>query len=297
MRHIPILRIAYLFTCFCMYAVKEKSGEYTGKFAPFGYRISPESKSKLIIDEEAAEIVRMIFRLKIDGMSIYQITRHLSEQNIPNPMHYLYIKGIRRDKRYTNQQAWLSGSVKNILENILYLGHLAQGKTRVINSKYVKIEKDNWVTVKHTHEAIISQTDFDIVADRLRQDELRKSTFNRHTNKELPENILKGLIFCAECGRAYQRMAKTKPDNVTYRITYMCRYCNQNNPNYNSKRHMKESELYDAVYKIIHQQVELCIDTCGKINQFITSECSRTKKSELDGRIQNIQRKIERVSG
>ena len=158
------------------------------------------------------------------------------------------------------------------------------------------VSQPNWVTVKNTHEAIIAQADFDIVADRLRQDELRRSTFNRHTNKELPENILKGLIFCAECGRAYQRMAKTKPDNVTYRITYLCRYCNQNNPNYNSKRHFKQDELYDAIYEVIRHHMELCGDICSKIRQFVTSEYSRNKKSELDGKIQSIQRKIERVS-
>ena len=94
----------------------------------------------------------------------------------------------------------------------------------------------------------------------------------------------------------YIRMAKTKPDNVTYRITYLCRYCNQYNPNYNSKRHMKESELYDAVYKVIHQQMELCGDICSKIKQFITSECSRNRKNELEYKIQRMQRKIERVS-
>ena len=89
---------------------------------------------------------------------------------------------------------------------------MAQGKKKKVDGKWVKLPQEDWITVKDTHEAIIPQSDFDIVARQLQQETMKRNNMKKHIH-ELPENILSSLIFCAECGRAYIRMPKTKSDS------------------------------------------------------------------------------------
>jgi DNA invertase Pin-like site-specific DNA recombinase len=113
------------------YAVKREKGEFTGKCPPFGYVKSPGNRNVLVIDSEAAEIVRLIFKFNLEGMNVHMIGRELTRIGIPNPGHYRYIKGIYKEERYKNPQHWDTTVVKDILESVVYLGHLAVGKTTI----------------------------------------------------------------------------------------------------------------------------------------------------------------------
>jgi len=276
------------------YAVKRQNGEFTGKCPPFGYIKSPKNKNRLVVDEEAAEIVRMIFRLKLEGLGAYQIARHLSGQNTPTPGHYRYIKGIHKEKRYEKPQFWDTATVKDILENIAYLGHLALGKTRIVNGKQRDVPKEDWVIAENTHEPIISQADFDAVAELLQQRKERHNSQNRHEREELPDNILEGLVFCADCGRAYRRIANTMRDKVTYRLTYICLYCNQHSPKY-KHRHYKPDELYRTIYEIIQSQIDAYVETRRLIDKIRISRPVKQKQDKMDGEIRKLQQEISRL--
>ena len=277
------------------YVVKRQNGDFTGKCPPFGYVKSPESVNKLIVDEESAEIVRLIFKLKLDGMKVHHIGRYLSQQNIPTPGHYRYIKGIHKEERYKNPQAWDNSVIKDILESVVYLGHLASGKTTInANGRHVSVPKEQWVIVKHTHKAIISQAEFDAVQEQLRQLSEKQQSKNRHTDHdELPENLLARIAFCMDCGRAYRRVASLMRDRRRYRITYICVKCNENNPKY-TYRHFKQSNLYDAIYASIRMEIDLCVNQINGYMKNCASNGVRKRKNEIDSNIGRIQKRIDR---
>ncbi|HCT65725.1 MAG TPA: recombinase [Lachnospiraceae bacterium] len=141
---------------------KQERGEFIGTWPSFGYLKNPEDKHKLIVDEDAAEIVRKIFSLKAEGFSYAKIVNWLITNNIPAPSRYRYEKGIVKDKRWANT-TWKMATIKQILQNQIYLGNMVQGKKResLFNGqKQIKVPKDDWIVIKNTHEPIINQDVF-----------------------------------------------------------------------------------------------------------------------------------------
>lgn len=145
---------------------RRKRGEYVGAFASYGYLKDPNDKHKLIIDPVAAEIVRKIFNWSVkEGVGKVKIAHRLNEQGILNPTGY---KKLELKQNYNNQMLargyeWTPSTVRNILNNEVYLGHTVQGKRRVKSYKIHKVEqvaKEEWIVVKDTHEAIISEEIF-----------------------------------------------------------------------------------------------------------------------------------------
>ncbi|MDL2272969.1 recombinase family protein [Oscillospiraceae bacterium OttesenSCG-928-G22] len=276
------------------FAVKSANGEFAGKVAPFGYAKAAGNKNKLVVDEDAAEAVRMIFRWKLDGMGVHQITRRLTHEGIPNPGHYRYIKGIHKEKRYEQPQAWDVTVVKDILENIVYLGHLAMGKTRTVGGKQLPVPKEEWKITENTHPAIISQADFDAVEKQLRQARNKHDACNRHQREPLPEYILEGLAFCADCGRAYRRIPNTHRDKVTYRLTYICSHCNANSPKY-TYQHFRQDELYSKLYAILRKEIELCSEARQRMAQIKASPITKRRENEQAAEIRRIQEQLDRI--
>ena len=278
------------------YKVKRQNGEFTGKVPPYGYLKSPENKNKLIVDAEAAEIVRMIFRLNLDGMGSYNIARHLSGLNIPTPGHYRYIKGIHKEERYKTLQGWDITTVKDILERIEYVGHLAMGKTTIIGGKQKELPREDWVIAENTHEPIISQGDYDAISEQLRQSNERHHNRGKYVNREeLPENILEGLIFCADCGRAYRRVSNTQRDKKTLRLTFICVYCNQHSPKY-TYRHFRQDDLYECIYTLIRNEIDRCADLRATLVRINASESEQNRKSGLDAEIQKSKTRLDSIA-
>ena len=138
---------------------KRQQGEYLGT-APYGYKKDPDNKYHLIIDEEAAEVVRTIFRKFLEGMGTMQIADYLSEQKIPIPSDYN--KRNRGNKTIT-YGLWAQSTVRFILSNEIYTGTVVQGKRKKVSfksKKFVDVPEENWIRKEDMHEAIISKDDF-----------------------------------------------------------------------------------------------------------------------------------------
>ncbi len=141
----------------------ERRGEglHIGSFVVYGYKKDPDKKGHLIIDEEAAEVVRLIFDLFEQGLGKSAIARELNARRIPNPTGYKKSKGMKyhngnNDARSTFWQYYV---VDYILRNEMYIGNMVQGKVRNLSYKSTKkvyIPKEKWIVVKGTHEPIIS---------------------------------------------------------------------------------------------------------------------------------------------
>jgi len=183
--------------------MKRKQGKHIGSFACYGYKKDPDDHNHLVIDEEAAEIVREIFRWYISGMSILSITQKLNEMGIPNPSNYKKQNGLRYKNRYEkiSDGRWPDSSVRRILGNQMYVGDLVQGVLKNISHKVQKAQrqvKDDWIIVENTHEPIVSREDFEVV-----QELLKRNTRKAPAQKEV--YLFSGFVRCGDCGRSMSR--------------------------------------------------------------------------------------------
>ena len=158
----------------------------------YGYKMHPTEKNKIIIDEEAAPIVRRIFALALSGISCRQIASALNSENVPSPAAYAKLL-VSKPGPYTG--LWSSERVSAMLQNETYIGNMVQGRMVKISNKSKKCLRqapEDWVVVEGTHEPLIDTESFKKVQLLL---DSRRSTRSRTYGF-----LLKGLIFCHECG-------------------------------------------------------------------------------------------------
>lgn len=138
---------------------RREDGFFIGAFAPYGYEKDPDNKGHLIIDEEAADIVREVFRLFLAGYGKMSIARILNEREIPNPTEYKRRKGLRyRGPKTKNSTLWSYFAIADMLNNEVYIGNLVQGKYENVSYKSKKsrpVPKERWIRKENTHEPII----------------------------------------------------------------------------------------------------------------------------------------------
>lgn len=228
-------------------AVKRKAGEYLSAFARYGYRKDPNDKNKLLVDEYAADVVRKIFAWKIQGLAVAAIAKTLNDLGILSPREYKKSKGenFRGGFSGNGKSSWSSASVKRILTDEIYLGHLLQGKTEKINykvKKSVEKSKEDWVRVENVHKAIISQDDFVIVQNLLKVD-------GRISPQNKEVNLFMGLLFCGDCKeQMVRRITRYKDTQRTYFI------CSTKNRGEGCTRHsIKESDLKEVVGEAVRR--------------------------------------------
>lgn len=200
------------------FEVKRKNGECIAPFALYGYKKADNNKNRLVIDEYAAGIVKNIFEWKIDGMAVSAIAEKLNGLGVLSPKEYKKSVGINYRGGFSGEtrSVWGSSTVKRILTDEMYLGHLVQGKTEKINyklKKSVKKPKEAWVKVENTHEPIISEDSFLIVQNLLKSD----SRVSPATQKN---SMFAGLLFCGDCGEQMIRRVNRYKD--TQKVCYIC---------------------------------------------------------------------------
>jgi site-specific DNA recombinase len=173
---------------------KRRNGKFIGAFAPYGYKKDPDNRNHLVIDEETAPVVRKIFNLYIEGNGYSSISRLLDAEGILKPTRYKQLSTSYKSGNTVD--SWGHETVRNILGNPTYAGHLAQGKYAVVSYKVRKLRtlsKDSWYVVKNTHEPIVSQDVFD------RAQEMMAGKISYRTGAGY-KHLLKGLVYCGDCG-------------------------------------------------------------------------------------------------
>lgn len=207
---------------------KRQQGEYLGT-APYGYKKDPDNKYHLIIDEEAAEVVRAIFRKFLEGMGTMQIADYLSEQKIPIPSDYN--KRNRGNKTIT-YGLWAQSTVRFILSNEIYTGTVVQGKRKKVSfksKKFVDVPEENWIRKEDMHEAIISKDDFKRVSRLLEETKGSRVVQNDY--------LFKSLLKCFDCKGYIGIRSPDKNGNIYGRCQRYGRYgkfdvCSPHNFNY-----------------------------------------------------------------
>ena len=234
--------------------VKRKNGQFIGSFATYGYMKDPENKNHLIIDEYAANVVRMIFNMKLEGYSAGRIAKHLNENRILTPMEYKRFCGLNFNAGFqiSTNPVWHPNMVIRILKNEVYLGITVQGKNRKINYKVKEsrpIDAAKWIRVPGTHEPIIPKDIFDTVQYLLSLD-------TRTSPNKDKVDVLSGLVRCGDCGQNMIRRCTAKKEKKYY--YYQC--STYKNGEGCSSHIFSTKKLQDMILWQIRQQIELLVN-------------------------------------
>lgn len=251
---------------------KAQSGKFMSPFAPIGYQKSPENRNQLMVEPEGAAIVRRIFQMAGEGMSVIQILRVLNRERIPTPSQ-LKNKHGEFHKWWVgvgDNKVWDGSSVVNILRDERYLGKNVYGKYYrpvVGNYRTKKNSREEWVIVEDCHEAILSKEEFTAAQKILREQEGQNSG-SRITY------LFSGKIRCANCQYALRRAASPTP-------RYYCTTRSRVEDSQCMKGHIKESELEEAVSAAVRAYIEVLLD-----------RMEMKKKAEDSGRIPALRREL-----
>ena len=267
---------------------KKQNGEYAGAFVAYGYVKDSNDKSKLVVDPFAADVVKDIFRWKIEGLSPQNIAVRLNELGIPSPAEYKKLSGSNYKTSFqtSSKAVWSHVSVRRILKNEIYLGVMIQGKRTTPNYKtktVVTKAESEWLRVEDTHEAIISVRDFELVQELLRDD-----THCRAGDVTVP--VYGGRIYCGDCGATAVR--KTVSYAGKRYVYYVCN-ANKHDKTVCSRHSIREDVLDQVIYQTVRHQIDLLLDVDKALRQFEGLSWERHKLKQLDASIE-IQEEVVR---
>ena len=268
--------------------IKRKKGEFTGSYASYGYAKVPVDKNHLVIDEYAAEIVRFIFNMKMDGYSADRIAMKLNEMGVLTPMEYKrscgfnYTCGFRSYK----DAKWCATSVLRILKNELYVGTMVQGKTRKINYKVkacMDVRPEDWVKVEGTHEPIVSREIFECVQNLMKLD-------TRTSPEEEMIYIFSGLLRCGDCGQnMVRRVVKKKGKQYCY---YHC--STYKNKEGCTSHNISDVKLQKVVLEAIQKQIALLVQADAIMAQIENIPQQQFGVKLLDSQIRTLNAEVQK---
>lgn len=229
--------------------IKRKNGQFLGSFAAFGYLKDEQDKNKLVVDQYAADIVRDIFKWKLEGISPQDIADALNKLGILSPMEYKRSLGMKYTTSFKTsaKAAWSAGTVIRILKNPIYTGVLIQGKETTPSYKVHKRiakAKSEWTVIEDSHEAIISEIDFDSVQKVLKCD-------TRRSPDDKAVGLFSGMLFCGDCGASMVR--KTVPAGEKKYVYYVCSAHKQDKSC--SPHRMRDAALEEIVLDSLRQHI------------------------------------------
>ena len=271
--------------------IKRKRGEYLASFAAYGYMKSPKDKNKLIIDEYAADVVRDIFKWKLEGSSPKAIADRLNASGVLSPMEYKKSLGMRYATSFkANTQAlWSAASIIRLLKNPIYIGVLTQGRETTPSYKVhkrISRSADEWTIVQDCHEAIISKADYDKVQKVLSLD-------TRTCKDDSTVQLFSGLVYCGDCGASMIR--KTVPTGGKKYVYYVCSE-NKANKKICSSHSMRDEELERIVLVSTQQHIQAVIDLQAMLELTDTAPLRTAEAQKVQRQIERKRSELERYN-
>ena len=267
---------------------KQRKGQFIGGKPVYGYKMHPTEKNKIVIDEAVAPIVRRIFAMALSGMSCRNIATLLNQEGVPTPATYANLPVVRPGP-YTG--LWSSERISDMLQNETYIGNMVQGRSVKISYKSKKCLKQNpanWVVVEGTHEPLVDRETFQKVRMLVNS--------RRYTRSRTYDFLLKGLIFCHECGYplAVLNRKNAKGEDVLY---FVCRtYQRFTKAGVCTCHSIKEKTVTDAVIAKVREvcQAYLNPDELLPVAQEAVENAG--KQSSLESELQALQSKIDSLT-
>ena len=267
---------------------KQKAGEFIGAFTSYGYKKSPVNKNKLVIDDYAADVVRRIFSLYIQGYGKQRIAKLLNAEGILCPAEYKKVNGenYKNCNRLESTTYWSYSTINSILHREMYVGNMVQGtKHQRMRSKQKKMPKEDWIIVENTHEPIIDKETWEKA-----QSLLKKRT--RELDLETNKNIFAGFVKCGDCGRAMTKNMWRRADgSKTYNL-----YCGTYKRN--GKQYCTPHTLPMAVLEdIVLGDLKAIVDSVDNLKELVQSQSFTASKVKriADTELGKIKAELERV--
>ena len=273
--------------------INARQGNFMGSVPPYGYKKSPEDKHVLVPDENTCEIVQKIFKQFAYGSSAREIADRLNKMNILSPREYYYSNVGRENPTYTIK-AWGSATIIQILKNEVYIGNMVQGKRVVKSFKDKKRKcapKDNWICVKGTHEALIDNSLWNDVQNRLRDNQRQRTSCNGSLS------VFSGLCYCADCNSkmVYSTKKRRNGSVVEY---YKCSGYNNYGSSYCSSHLVRADHILSIVKSELSYYAELALQDKEKLletlNQISADEMKKSE-SQFQKEIGSLQVQLQKI--
>ena len=267
---------------------KQRKGKFIGGKPVYGYKMHPTEKNKIVIDEEVAPIVRRIFALALSGVSCRNIATLLNQEGVPTPATYANLP-VARPGPYTG--LWSSERISDMLQNETYIGNMVQGRSVKISYKSKKCLKQdpaNWVVVEGTHEPLVDRETFQKVRILVNS--------RRHTRSRTYDFLLKGLIFCHECGYplAVLNRKNAKGEDVLY---FVCRtYQRFTKAGVCTCHSIKEKTVTEAVVAKVREVCRAYLNPDELLPVAQEAVENARKQSSLETELQTLQSKIDSLT-
>ena len=267
---------------------KQRKGQFIGGKPVYGYKMHPTEKNKIVIDEEVAPIVRRIFALALSGMSCRNIAALLNQEGVPTPATYANLP-VAKPGPYTG--LWSSERISDMLQNETYIGNMVQGRSVKISYKSKKCLKQdpaNWVVVEGTHDPLVDRETFQKVRMLVNS--------RKHTRSRTYDFLLKGLIFCHECGypMAVINRKNARGEDVLY---FVCRtYQRFTKAGVCSCHSIKEKTVTDAVIAKVREVCQAYLNPDELLPVAQEAVENARKQSSLETELQTLQSKIDSLT-
>ena len=257
---------------------KAQRGIRVGTRAPYGYRKGATKDSPLLVDEEAAAVVKRIFAMCAGGMGPAQIAKQLKKECIYSPSMYAYTKfgtshsGLNAERPYN----WTGDMVADMLQNMVYLGHtvnLRYSTKSYKDKKRCERPKSEWLIFENTHEELVDQETWDIVQEV-------RSHKRRRTNMD-EQNMFSGLVYCADCGKpmVLHRAHTMKPEQNHF----PCRTYKKDGAEVCSAHYIREVALKEIVLETIRRATEFARSDPERFAAYIQQKQSTEVAKEIRG--------------
>lgn len=270
--------------------IKRRSGDFVGAFTVYGYLKTGDKHKSLVIDPFAANVVRDIFRKRLNGSSAFHIAEELNRSGILSPLAYKrsnglpYAKGGYADKE---ECKWSATTIIRILSDEIYTGTMVQGKQSTPHFKLKERElkpSSEWVRVENTHEAIIDKADFDLVQRLKRLD-------TRTAPQSDKVYLFSGVLICGCCGGRMTRKTNRYKDKE-----YFYYFCPAGKKGGCSSTSMiKESDLTECVRTSLKAHINSVTSLNSIINGVSRERINRELVNEYKGYIKSNEEQLSRV--
>ena len=270
-----------------VFDMKRRNGEFIGSYAPYGYVKDPNDKHALLVDPEAAEVVKSIFALFLSGMNKRGITYYLNDHGTLCPTAYKQQQGLKYNApNAQGNPMWSTITIDTILKNRVYVGDMVQGRQRVKSYKIhiqEKVPEEEWFIVENTHEAIIDRETFAKVQSLLKRD-------TRTAPKAKQLYLFSGFLKCADCGRAMSRIA-----SKGIYVYYQCGTYKSLSKKACTMHSIKSDRLEVGVLFAIQQQVHMAITYSELVARINSAPLKKSKSKRLDDTIAAKEKELAKI--
>lgn len=264
---------------------KARDGQFIGSKAPFGYKIDPNDRHHLIVDEPAAQVVKRIFRLASEGVGYNKMAKIFREEKVLTPIAYFNLNNpdYFKSDYWRKEFDWHVTSIRAILNNEVYLGKLVCGKQRnksMKSKEKVRNPKEDWIVVENCHEPIITQELWDTV---------HKILNAKHRPAKAGEvQMFAGLLYCSDCGHCLTYSQKQRKDG-SYHGAYSCWMYKTHGKEYCASHYI----TFDTIYELVLIDIQRNLFQYRKNTDKFKSILSRKYQSDSQKQAEQITLEYE----